>query len=158
MYRFLALTLFISCATATIAAVADDESELAYGQSVRIHGSLITIDRGFISRLAKHPTLEAADHHQWEIVYFVNVGDKQAMRVAIELLSLDYPESAKVDDHYRTREMARALSLHEDVFWDLLLTTPLQTRKNVIRYYEVNRVDYVGHDYEEEKARMLKTN
>ena len=158
MYQFLVLTLFFSCATASVVAAADEKNELAYGQSVRTRGSVITLDRGFIPRLAKHPSLETSDRHIWEIVYLINIGDRQAMKLAIELVALDYPEGAKVDDHHRTREIARALSLHEDVFWNLLLGTSLQTRKKVIHFYDVNRADYVGHDYDEEKARILNTN
>jgi hypothetical protein len=125
---------------------------------VQVRGNLITLDRSFITRLAKHPSLEASDQNIWELTYFVHVGDGEAMKVAIDLIARDYPEGASVDDDHRTREMARALSLHEEIFWNLLITAPIAVRKKVIHFYDVNPVDYVGHDYDEEKARMLKAN
>lgn len=153
----IATTLVSVCILVTVLGTADADStqKLAYGQSVRVQGNRITIDRSFVAVLAKHPSLDSADHNIWELIYLINIGDREAISLAIDLLALDYPEGAKVDDHHGTRVMARALSDLDDVFWNQLLLKPLATRKKVIHFYDVNRTDYVGHDYEEEKARML---
>lgn len=139
----------------TCSVLADDE--LGYGKAVTVSGNKISIDRNFVGKLAQRPTLESADLHTWELVYLVNIGDRQAISVAIDLVALASPEAARVDDHHRARELARALSLHEDTFWNLLARKPIDTRKKVVRFFDVNKEDYVGHDYEEEKKRVLGT-
>lgn len=136
---------------------ASAEDELGYGKSVSVTNNKITINRDFLGKLAQRPSLQNADLHTWEIVYLVNIGDRQAIGVAIDLVALDSPEAARVDDHHRTRELARALSLHEEVFWNLLEKKSLETRSKVVRFFDVNKEDYVGHDYDEEKKRILGT-
>jgi hypothetical protein len=157
MYQSLiSIALLVSFSAVSFNTVAGNEIELAYGKGVQVRDNVITLDKGFISRLVKRPSLESSDQHIWEIIYFIHITDQQAMKLGLELIALDYPEGAKIDDHHRTREIARALSVHEEIFWDLLKTMPLQIRKKVIHFYDINRTDYVGHDYDEEKTGVLK--
>jgi hypothetical protein len=132
------------------------EVHVAYGEAVRVDDSKVILDRRIISTLAKKPSLEAFHKNLWEVVYFVNIFDRQAISVGIDLLALANPNQVKADDHHGVHPLARALTNSDYVFWEILAAKPAPVRKKVIEYFDVNKNDYVGHDYEDWKKDALK--
>lgn len=132
------------------------QETVACGPSVMVDGNKVILDRSLIKKFAKKPTLEMLEKNLWEIIYFVNIFDKEAMSAAIDLIATVDPKRVRAIEHSGIRLLARALT-HQAKFWDVLGSKPLPIRKKVIQYYDNYKADYtLGYDYEEWKQKMLK--
>lgn len=132
------------------------EVTVACGPSVRIDGNKVILDRNLIYKFSKQPTLDLLEKNLWEIIYFVNIFDKQAMSGAIDLIATIDPKRVRSIEHTGVRLLARSLTQHTQ-FWDLLGGKPLPIRRKVIQYFDKYKTDYtLGYDYEEWKQKILK--
>jgi len=154
MYKEILTLLLLINSTTVLAEGGFVGIENGYGKGVKVAKDQIELNKSFLKSLAAKPSLDLYDVYRWELQYLVNVGNRQALSIGIELLSQVGPEQIKVDDDHGIRLLAATISDHPD-FWVMLRTKPHALRKKVVYYYDVNRCDYFGHDYEDEKARTL---
>ncbi len=131
---------------------------VACGSSMKVQGDKVILDRSLITRLVKKPTFEVLGDNIWVLIYFINIGDKEANSAGIDLLALiRAPGNVQIDDDKGLRPLTRALTA-EYSFWTMLATKPMSIRKKVIHFIDVNKQDYAGHlgDYEEDKQNALR--
>ncbi len=155
MRKWILLLLVLLGSASVLADSSFVGEEKGYGKGVIVTDNRVEINKSFLKALAAMPSLQAYDGHIWELQYLIGVGNRTALSVGIELISLAEPKQVKIDDDHGVRILAASVSHHPD-FWTMLRTKPLQLRRKVVRYYDINRCDYFGHDYEDEKVRTLK--
>jgi len=152
----LCTTLLLTALLTFDVAIADTVREI-YGNSAKMNGQSVIIDKSFLKRLNERPTLDEWKKNRWELIYLINVGNTSARSIGIEVLAHANPDQAKHDDDDLVRPLARALS-QAPQFWTLLGKKPAEIKSKVIRYFDVIPEDYTGFDkadYEWRKQQLF---
>ena len=148
---------FIMLITITPLNVNADLSELPIGESSNISesGEILKIDYRFVTELKNNPSIKRATENFWELVYFINLGDKDAIEVGIILLAENVPLNV-LHDRYGVQYIARALS-QTDEFWYVLKNNDKETIIAVINYYQKFPDQYENMEsFEYMKSQLLK--
>jgi len=131
---------------------------LPFGKSVTTAPSSekIEIDHSFIKLMSKHPTMKLASENFWELIYFINLGDKEALNIGINLLTQN-THTDLLHDKYGLQYIARAVS-QNDEFWYQLQEKKLDQITAVLAYFERFPDQYENMEgFEYMKNTILKT-
>lgn len=123
------LIFVASCANAEI-------RELPFGGSVSLNQKdhKVIIDYRFIKDITEQPSIKRVTKNFWEFIYFINLGDLDALNVGIDILSQELPKDI-IHDKYGYQYIARAVS-QNDEFWYVLYKKKLPVIKSVLEYFE----------------------
>lgn len=136
------IVIILICAFAVLSGAAMAESP-AYGESVTVDGGRITIDRGFLKELAKSPTGDEWSKNYWELLYFIERGEHQAISVGIDLLLNIKEHRSSYDDHFGVKNLAIALTMTNE-FHSVVCEKSKTTVSELNEYYKKYRGDYAS--------------
>jgi len=152
--RIIYVILFTFSLSSIGACAEETIKELKVGKSTKVNGSVIQINTSFLKKLKNKPTYTEFKKNYAEMIYLINLGHDDVIKVSLNILASLYTRSS-FDDHGRVGTMARALSEREQT-WDILRKMNPAKRMKVISYYKKNTIDYVGRgDFAEIRSYVL---